>query len=163
MSNKLSDTYTAKHFVHMEELLPLFRECLSAGQKVKFSPRGVSMLPMLRQGRDTVTLSPVTGQLKKYDLPLYRRDDGKFVLHRIVAVGENYTCVGDNQFDLEKNVRQDQIIAVVTSFTRDEREIPVTDPVYQCYCRLRHWSRWPRRKWRGLKRRLYRLVRRKNR
>ena len=108
-----------EHKVRLEEMLPLIRERLAAGQDVRFTPRGISMQPMLRNGRDTVVLSPVTGPLKKYDLPLYRRADGQFVLHRIVACGDNeYTCIGDNQFVLEPGVRQDQVLAVVNTVCR---------------------------------------------
>ena len=128
--------------------MPLIRERLDAGGTVRFSPHGISMLPMLRQGRDTVTLSPVPERLKKYDLPLYRRDNGKYILHRIVNADACYSCVGDNQFDLEKGVRQDQMIAVVTSFSRDGREIPVTAFSYQLYCRFWHYSRPVRHFWR---------------
>ena len=67
---------TREFFTQLDDLMPLIRERLDAGQRVKFSPRGVSMLPMLRQGIDTVTLSPLPEKLKKYDLPLYRRTDG---------------------------------------------------------------------------------------
>ena len=136
-----------EYFARMEELLPLFRERLEAGQKVRFSPRGISMLPMLRQGIDTVTLSPLPETLEKYDLPLYRRDDGKFILHRIVRVGETYTCMGDNQFDPEPGVRQDQLIAVVTAFSRGGQEYTVRDWRYRLYCRLWHHSRPLRRFW----------------
>lgn len=136
--------------------MPLIRERLAEGKTVRFFPRGVSMLPMLRQGRDRVVLSPVNGRLKKYDLPLYQRDDGHFVLHRVVAVGETYTCIGDNQYELEYGVRQDQIIAVVTAFSRDNREIPVTDFRYQLYCRLWHWFRPFKRVLGAIKRRALR-------
>ena len=128
----------SEHNVRLEELMPLIRERLGQGQNVRFSPRGVSMLPMLRQGLDTVVLSPLPERLGKYDLPLYQRDDGHFVLHRIVKTGDGYTCIGDNQFELEPNVRADQMIAVVTAFTRDGKEIPVTNWCYRCY-----WSCWP--------------------
>lgn len=123
-------------FAHMADLLPLMEEALAAGKSVTFSPMGISMLPMLRQGVDTVRLSPIQGKLSKYDLPLYRRDNGKFVLHRIVEVGETYTCMGDNQVDPEPGLRPDQMIAVVTAFTRGDREIPVTSPGYRLYCRI---------------------------
>ncbi len=106
------------------------------------------MLPMLRQGVDTVVLSPVPEQLRKYDIPFYCRDNGQFVLHRIVAVGENYTCIGDNQFELEPGVRKEQVIAVVSSFNRGGREIPVTSLGYRCYCRFWHYSRPIRHLWR---------------
>ena len=131
----------------MEQLMPLIQERLDAGQSVRFYPRGVSMLPMLRQDVDSVRIEPVSGPLRKYDLPLYRRDNGKYVLHRIVKTGETFTCMGDNQYLPEPNIRQDQIIAVVTAFYRGERMIPVTHPGYRLYCRLWHISRPLRRFW----------------
>ena len=128
--------------------MPLIREKLDGGQCVRFSPMGVSMLPMLRQGRDAVELSPVPQRLKKYDLPLYQRDDGKFILHRIVEVGETYTCIGDNQFVLEPGVRQDQMIGLVTAFYRDGKRICVEAAGYRAYCRFWHYSRPVRHFWR---------------
>lgn len=121
--------------------MPLFRECLAAGQSVRFSPRGVSMLPMIRQGIDSVVISPLPDILKKYDIPLYQRDDGKYILHRIVEVGDTYTCIGDNQFDPENGVRQDQMIALVTGFYRGEKYHSVNESAYRLYCRFWHYSR----------------------
>lgn len=128
--------------------MPLILEYLAAGRTVKFSPRGISMLPMLRQGIDSVVLSPVPGKLRKYDLPLYQRDNGKYVLHRVVAAGETYTCIGDNQFEFEPGLRQDQMIALVTSFSRGNREISVDSLGYRFYCRFWHHSRPIRHFWR---------------
>ena len=128
--------------------MPLIRESLSRGKSVRFSPRGTSMLPMLRQGRDTVVLSPVPQQLRKYDIPFYRRDNGQFVLHRIVAVGENYTCIGDNQFVLEPDLEHSQMIALVTTFYRGDRKWEVTSPLYRAYCVFWHYSRPLRHFWR---------------
>lgn len=136
------------HFARMEQLMPLFREQLAAGHNVRFSPRGVSMLPMLRQGIDSVVLSPLPEKLKKYDLPLYQRDDGKYVLHRVVAAGNTYTCVGDNQFELEPGLRHDQMIALVTEFSRGEKVWSVKFLRYQIYCRFWHYSRPVRHFWR---------------
>lgn len=132
--------------------MPLFQERLEAGQQVRFSPMGTSMLPMLCQGRDSVVLSPAPEHLRKYDLPLYRRDSGAYVLHRVTGVGETYTCIGDNQFVAESGVRRDQIIAVVTGFRRKGRDHLVTDPGYRLYCCLWHHTRPLRRLWhRGLR------------
>ena len=131
----------AERNVHMEDLMPLISESLAAGRSIRFSPKGISMLPMLRQGRDTVTLSAVEGTLRKYDIPLYRRDTGAYVLHRVVVVEETYTCIGDNQFALETGIRPDQIIGVVTAFTRKGKDYTVKDGRYRLYCVLWHWSR----------------------
>ena len=127
--------------------MPLFTEALANGQSVRFYPRGTSMLPMIRQDVDSVVLSPFNGKLKKYDLPLYQRDNGKYVLHRIIGAGNTYICMGDNQF-VPELVREDQMIAVVTSFYRKEKEIPVTDASYRLYCCLWHGSRSLRHFWR---------------
>jgi len=144
------DSFVEKQY-RLEDLMPLIREQLAAGKTVRFSPRGVSMLPMLRQGLDQVVLSPVPRKLKKYDLPLYQRQNGQYVLHRIIAAGDTYTCMGDNQFDPEPGLGQEQMIALVTAFTRKDREIPVTAWHYRLYCRLWHHSRPARRFYRRAK------------
>ena len=140
--------------VSLEAVMPLIREQLAAGQTVSLSPKGTSMLPMLRQGIDAVTLSPLPGQLRKYDIPLYRRENGQYVLHRIVRCGETYTCIGDNQFRPETGVRREQMIAVVTAFTRNGRQWSVSSLPYQVYCRLWHWTRPVRWIWRSVGNRL---------
>ena len=141
------DSLTEKQY-RLEDLMPLIQEGLNSGKTVRFSPRGVSMMPMLRQGIDNVVLSPVPGKLKKYDLPLYRRSSGQFVLHRIIKAGETYTCMGDNQFEPEPNRCHEQMIGLVTAFTRGDRLIPVTALGYRLYCRFWHYSRPVRRLWR---------------
>ncbi|MBQ8621445.1 MAG: S24/S26 family peptidase [Oscillospiraceae bacterium] len=142
------DSLTEKQYA-LEDLMPLIREALAAGKSVKFAPRGTSMLPMLRQGIDSVTLSPLPQKLRKYDLPLYQRENGQYVLHRIVRAGENYTCMGDNQFVKESGLRRDQMIAVVTAFYRDGKRYHVDALGHQLYCRFWHYSRPVRRIWRG--------------
>ena len=146
--------------IRLEQVIDLIEEKLADGKSVRFMPRGISMLPMLRQGKDSVVLSPLTGRLKKYDLPLYRRDDGKFILHRGVKAGDTYTCIGDNQFHFEHGVRHEQMIAVVTSFIRDGNEISVDAPRYRIYCRVWHWVRPFRHIWSRGKNFLRRIVKR---
>ena len=132
----------------LEELLPIMQECLSAGKSFRFSPKGISMLPLLREGKDSVLLSPVNGKLRKYDVPLYRRENGKFVLHRIVETGETFTCIGDNQFVFEKGIRPEQVIAVVSGFYRGEKFHSVDETGYKLYCRFWNLSRGLRHFWR---------------
>ena len=134
-----------KRSVVLEEMMPLIRERLAAGEDVQFTPRGTSMRPMIHGGRDSVVLSPVQGKLKKHDLPLYQRDNGQYVLHRIVKAGESYTCMGDNQYHLEAGIRPDQVLAVVTAFVRDGKRYRVTDLRYRAYCLFWYYSRPIRR------------------
>ncbi len=121
------------------------------------------MLPMLVEGRDSVVLSPLPEKLSRYDLPLYQRKNGQFVLHRIVKVADTYACLGDHQFDLETGLTHDQMIAVVTSFTRKGKDYQVTALSYRLYRCLWFRSRHIRRLWRGGVNRLKRLFRSKDR
>lgn len=158
-ADKEKDTAFEKSTFCMEELMPLICERLAAGQSIKFSPHGVSMLPMLRPSGDCVVLSPCPKKLKKYDLPLYRREDGSYVLHRVVRVGESYTCIGDNQVGLERGVTHEQVIGVVTAFIKDNKEHSVNEWRYRVYCRLRHYGRPVRRVYRALKSRTFGIMR----
>ena len=142
----------------MEQIMPLMKEYLSQGKPVTFAPRGISMKPMLRPGTDKVVLERPKGSLTKYDIPLYKRDDGSYVLHRVIKVGDTYTCIGDNQFEKEYGIRYDQIIAVVTGFYRDEKFYSTKNIGYILYSRLWHYSRFARylclRALRGIRRKL---------
>ena len=119
---------------------------LAAGQSVRLGPKGTSMLPMIRQRRDSVLISPLPKKLKKYDLPLYQRDNGQYVLHRIVKVGQTYTCIGDNQYVYETGVRHDQMIGLVTGLYREEEFHSTSQWSHRLYRCLWHHSR-PLRAW----------------
>ena len=96
------------------------------------------MLPMLYHRRDKVCLvKPQGKRLKKYDIPLFVRQDGKYILHRIVAVkAEGYVVVGDNQCTKEYPVQPSQILGVVKGFWRNGKYTSCDDFFYRTYCRL---------------------------
>lgn len=150
---------TVENFIPEEVLMPLLRERLAAGQVVRYLPfRGTSMLPMLRQGKDSVELAPLPEKLKKYDLPVYQYPSGKYVMHRVVAVkDDHYICLGDNLTELE-TIYPEMLIGVVSAFRRGEKRISVEDPRYRLYCRI--WvALFPLRKYiRKAKRWLRRLL-----
>ena len=113
-------------------------EILEAGGEVTFTITGTSMLPMLHHGVDKVILVKPSRPLRKYDLPLYRRDNKQFVLHRVVKVKPDgtYIMCGDNQVVLEDCVRPDQIIGLVRGFYRNGTYFGASDPRYRFYCHL---------------------------
>jgi len=120
--------------VQMASLSPLMEEVLAQGSSVELTVTGNSMYPMLRHRVSRVRLSPAAA-LKKYDIPLYRRDNGAYVLHRIIAQpGSTLTCCGDNQWQPEPGIRPDQVIAVVTAFARNGRWVPCRNVCYRIYC-----------------------------
>lgn len=121
--------------VSEEVLMVLVRERLAAGYKVRYLPfKGVSMLPLLRQGKDRVELGPLPQKLKKYDLPVYQMPSGKYLMHRILKVTPtHYICLGDNTLEFE-TIYPEQMIGVVTAIERNGKRIEVSHPLYRLYC-----------------------------
>lgn len=98
---------------------------------------GDSMWPLIRQGRDLVVIEKASGRLKKYDVPLYRRDSGQYVLHRVLRVRENdYILCGDNRWSREIGITDHHILGVLTTVVRDGKELSVTDWHYRAYVHL---------------------------
>ena len=128
---------------------------LKAGRTCVSTTVGTSMYPMLRNRRDTVIIEPVNRKLKRYELPLYKRANGQYVLHRILqAKEEGYVIRGDNCWTKEYPVRQEQILGVVTGFYRDNTYISVKNPLYRLYVHLWCDFFWVHRTAIRLKRRL---------
>ncbi|MBQ8304066.1 MAG: S24/S26 family peptidase [Clostridia bacterium] len=110
--------------VHLSEMLPVIEEMLKADGKVTFIPEGISMQPVIVGGRDSVTIKKPKGRLQKYDACLYRRENGGFVLHRVIKVmPDSYIMSGDNQYAKEKGIRDEQIIGILVSINKNGREI----------------------------------------
>ena len=106
---------------------------LETAGKANLTVTGYSMLPMLKQFRDAVQLEPITGQLEAGDIALYRRDNGNYILHRVIRLTpEGYLFCGDNQYDLEP-VRQDQLVARVCGYTRKAKMHALSEPGYRLY------------------------------
>lgn len=98
------------------------------------TPIGTSMLPLLRERIDTVKLVKIEQPLKKYDVVLYQRPTGKYVLHRIVKVkNKKYDICGDNQLSIEKNVPESWLIAVMEGIYRDDIFVTINNIEYVKY------------------------------
>lgn len=103
--------------VSLSDLYPLIKEQLDNGGSASFTIRGISMTPMLDDGVDSVRITKPSFPLKKYQLPFYRREDGTFILHRIIKVEKDgYVCRGDHQFVKEHGVTDSMIIGVTEAY-----------------------------------------------
>lgn len=122
--------------VPMEELIKVIRLQLETAGRANLAVTGCSMLPMYRQERDTVILAPVTGKLKPGAVALYRRENGSYVLHRVIAVTpERYRFCGDNQSQPE-TVTHEQLEAVVVGHIRNGKAYTGNRWDHRLYC----WS-----------------------
>ena len=107
--------------VDTAEYIEMLRGLLEESNEVSLPVTGGSMTPFLGDGRDQVFLRKPDRPLRRGDVALYRRDNGDYVLHRIHRVhdgGESFDMAGDAQSRIERGIRDDQIVAVVTRARR---------------------------------------------
>lgn len=95
---------------------------------------GHSMEPFLRDHHDTVYIETADGY-REMDVVLFRRN-GRLVLHRILKqCGDRFIVCGDNEFCRE-TVKREQILGVMTAFTRGKRTVSVTSRGYRLLSRM---------------------------
>ena len=111
-----------------------FEEELNRTGSLIYTNCGDSMLPLIREKRDLLIIKKVKRPLKKYEVPLYRRDSGEYVLHRIIKIGKRgYEICGDNRWRKEYGITDQHILGVLDTIVRDGKSISVTDWKYRVY------------------------------
>lgn len=134
-----------------------FEDELRRTGRLIYTNVGDSMQPLIRQDRDLVVIEPAKGRLKRNDVPLYRRDSGQYVLHRILRVrAQDYVLCGDNRTGKETGITDRQIVGVLTAVIRGGKTLSVHSlryRLYVCMIRMRRPLRILRVKLRGLLRR----------
>ena len=102
-----------------------FEDVIAEQGRLVYTNEGDSMFPIIR-ARDLLIIEAVREPLKIGDVPLYKRDSGQYVLHRIVAAKKGrYAMKGDNRTFVEKGVTERQIIGVLTGIVRNGKTYPV--------------------------------------
>ena len=149
--------------VPLELLEPIMSECFTQGQEVVLTVTGNSMSPFVLDKRDQVVLAACDpSTLQPGDVPLFRRANGKYVLHRIVERDDGtscirwgeeqmlpshcdslcYTMLGDAQWQEEPNIAPEQIVACAKAFIRRGKRWECDSEVY-----IRNRMRWHRLLW----------------
>ena len=116
-----------------------FEEELERSGKLVYTTVGVSMNPLIKQDTDLSIIEKPKGRLKKFDVALYKRANGQYVLHRVVKVlDDGYVILGDNCCSKEYNIKESQILGVLTSLVRNGKEIDLNSFGYKLYVRARY-------------------------
>lgn len=120
-----------------------FEDILNEKGELIYSNVGDSMFPLI-QPRDLLVIKKWDGKpLKKFDIPLYKRDSGQYVLHRVIKVRKNdYVLCGDNRRFKEPGITDRHILGVLTAIIRGGETLPLDSPLFRRYNRTLIWRRW---------------------
>lgn len=115
-----------------------FEQVIAERGELIYTNVGDSMYPLI-QPRDLLVIKKADRPLRRLDIPLYKRDSGQYVLHRIVQKRKNeYVMCGDNRTVREYGITDRHIIGVLTDIIRDGHKISVYSPKNRLYAhRLR--------------------------
>jgi len=126
-----------KKILSTKELMPLVKDLLVTAERVRFTVKGNSMYPILRGNRDEVEVAKCDS-IGKYDIVLYKRNDGTYVLHRVLKKDKDALSIaGDYEQEIEHPVYENQVIAKVCNIIRDGGKVISCDNrFYKLYCIL---------------------------
>ena len=114
-----------------------FEEVLAEKGKLIYTNVGDSMYPLIKP-RDLLVIKRPELPLKRLDIPLYKRDSGQYVLHRILKVRkDDYLICGDNRVVTESGITDRHIIGVLTDIIRSGETISVystKNRIYAHFC-----------------------------
>ncbi|MBR5384710.1 MAG: S24/S26 family peptidase [Bacteroidales bacterium] len=110
---------------------------LDEGREVVLAPKGNSMLPFIREGRDSVALRKL-GDVETGDIVLVRLA-GRYVMHRVVAIdGERLTLMGDGNVGLKEHCTVADVIGTVVWIVRGNKKFkPGKGRLWRALCPLR--------------------------
>ena len=130
-----------------------FEDIIAEQGRLIYTNVGDSMFPTI-QPRDLLVIEAVKEPLKVGDVPLYKRDNGQYVLHRIVKKSRGkYITKGDNRTFVEKGIADRHMIGVLTGVIRDGKTCPVAPPPKE-----KAYPPLPKRIWAAFKNRIWKKV-----
>lgn len=102
-----------------------FEDILEQEGRLVYTNVGTSMMPLLRERRDLMIIRKKGPErLHWLDCPLYKRDNGQYILHRVMWVRKNdYVICGDNQWYLERGITDLHVIGVLEAVDRDGKTL----------------------------------------
>lgn len=126
--------------VPAEEYFKLLLETLDGDpeKRVSFRPGGNSMKPTFRDRQDVVYLG-LCDELRVGDVLLYRGADGRYMLHRLIQLRGDGSCVfcGDAHTKLEAPIPRENVIAKAFAFERGSLRVDCRRSLaYRVYSRL---------------------------
>lgn len=106
-----------------------------AAPPVTICLEGDSMRPLIRRGRDPVTIIPLTRQLQRGDVVLFRMGE-RYIVHRVWKLAEGRVrTFGDNCFAPEPWIPASQVLGLVVKYSREGRVHRLDTPAARAWGR----------------------------
>lgn len=120
--------------MQINDLNSLVNSILDKGLSVKVNASGISMFPLLIP-HCTLHIAPAK-EVSRGDIIVFRRNDGKYIAHRVINIGDSIICRGDSCASFDQPVTADNLIGIATHFTINGKTFSLTNKIAKLYGRL---------------------------
>lgn len=121
--------------IPMETWCELARE--GAAPPVSICLEGDSMRPLIRRGRDPVTIVPLNREMKIGDVVLFTLDKSRYVVHRVWKLKDDRVrTFGDNCVNPEPWFSREQVLGQVVRYVRNGRTHQLDTPQARAWGRV---------------------------
>ncbi len=122
--------------------------CISIAQWHALAQRGValpmcipldgdSMRPLIRRGRDRVTIGPLSRPLRRGDVALFEYPAGRYVVHRVYRMrDECVRTLGDHCWKPDPWMPRSCVLGLAIQFERDGKTIRLDNRLARCMGRI---------------------------
>lgn len=125
---------TMTRSISMETWCRLARE--GAAPPVTICLEGDSMRPLIRRGRDPVTIIPLSRRLKKGDVVLFTLGE-RYIVHRVWKLKPGWVrTFGDNCWNPEPWFPEQQVLGQVVRYVRNGRTVRLDTPFARGWGRM---------------------------
>lgn len=105
--------------LNSDAYLSTLRDLVNEGKDVRLLISGSSMSPFLVHKRDSIIFSKPNRELKRGDMVFYQRENGQFVMHRILwTKPEGLYLIGDAQKEIEGPINPSQVFGLIKKVCR---------------------------------------------
>ena len=125
---------TKSRSISMQTWCELARD--GAAPAVTICLEGDSMRPLIRRGKDPVTIVPLSRPLRKGDVVLFRLGE-KYIVHRVWQLKDGMVrTFGDNCWNPEPWFPAQQVLGLVVKCCRKGRTIRLDTPLARTWGRM---------------------------
>lgn len=121
-------------------------EYLKKNGQVLAAPMGSSMRPLLKGDECQVLLEYPYEWPKRFDVVLYRTENERLVLHRVIGIRkQEFLICGDNTYHFERGIKRENILGIMKGFYYKEHYISCENIAYRFFVYV-WWLLYPLRK-----------------
>lgn len=112
-----------------EEFFKTAISFIDEGKQVQIPAKGNSMLPFIREGKDTIILEKLNEKsIKRGNIVLALQENGRYVVHRIEKVEKDKIFLrGDGNICAREICSEQNLLAEVTSIIRPKKIVKKDD------------------------------------